>query len=151
MLTAAQLLQQRGTLLCQTPMRLHKAVEGESTAKAWVAITLIGANKPSVCFQALSISSWRQKASIRCQTRSSSGKGGRHKTQGVWQQLNPPIRNRLLLLLSADGQTEGDRKAQKAVPEREMISSHYIKKLLTDIHWRLHPSWTSLPITNFTC
>lgn len=60
---------------------------------------------------------------------------GRHKTQGVWRQLNPLIRNRLLLLLlSADGQTEGDRKAQKTVPEREMIFSHYIKKLLTDIH-----------------
>lgn len=44
---------------------------------------------------------------------------GRHKTQGVWQQLNPLIRNRLLLLLSADGQTKGNSKTQKAIPERE--------------------------------
>lgn len=44
---------------------------------------------------------------------------GRHKTQRVWQQLKPLIRNELLLLLSADRQTNGNSKTQKAIPEGE--------------------------------
>lgn len=65
---------------------------------------------------------------------------GRHKTQGVWQQLNPLIRNRLFLLLSADGQAKANSEAQKAIPERErcrgifFFPPHYIQKLLRDIH-----------------
>lgn len=80
---------------------------------------------------------------------------GRHKIRGVWQQLNPLIRNRPLFLLSAEGQAKSNHKAQKAVPEMErwrgIFFPHYIQKLLTFIHWRLCPSWPSHPITDFTC
>lgn len=113
MLTAAQLPQRRGTWWCQTPARPYKAEETESAAKACLAITFISPNEPSECFQALSISSWRQRASIRSQTRGVQVKSrGGHKTQGVWQQLNPLLRNRLLLLLWADGQTQGNSRLQ---------------------------------------
>lgn len=115
-LRAAQLLQQRGTWRCQTPTRLLRAGEGESTAKAWLAAAFTRTHGLSERFQGLRTSSWRQQASIGSQTRGVQVKTtGRHKTQGVWQQLNPLIRNRLFLLLLA----KGNSKAQKAIPERE--------------------------------
>lgn len=154
-LTAAQFLQRRGTLWCQTPMRLHKAGEGESTAKAWLAITLISANEPSECFQALSISSWRQQASIRSQTRGVQVKSrGRHKTQGVWQQLNPLIRNRLLLLLSADGQTSIMARLRRQFLKGRDAEGFFpitFKSCLQIFIKDSHPSWTPHPITVFTC
>lgn len=79
---------------------------------------------------------------------------GRHKIRGVWQQLNPLIRSRSLFLVSAEGQAKSNHKAQKAVPERErwrIFSPPLHSKALTFIHWRLHPSWSSHPITDFTC
>lgn len=140
LLTAAQLLQWRGTLYDARSQRLHGAQEGESTAKAWLAVKLIRANEPSECFQALSISSWRQQAANRDPRQAVQVKlRGRHKTQRVWQQLKPLIRNELLLLLSADRQTNGNSKTQKAIPEGEryrgiFFPPYCIHSLLTDIH-----------------